>query len=195
MLIMRLFSLLFATVIVTTLSSFASSALARDMPVVIGAYVAAPTRCIQASNSTLQFFNGEFVSAGRMTTVYPKPIAGNLWGDSVKNWETGRKDAVRIRILSSTSYNFQGQLFRHCPENTLSPTWRGSTPPRTKSPISAFSEQNSALCQIITVDQGPSRSFGQAVSTNQQRRLEAQLPALKRKYPGRTLEIACEGGD
>ena len=50
-------------------------------------------------------------------------------------------------------------------------------------------------CQIVTVDQGPSRSIGSPVAVRRVRTLEAQLPALRRRYPSRSLDIVCEGGE
>ncbi len=95
-----------------------------------GAYVEASITCSQGSNATLQWYNGEFFSAGRMNNVIPRLVAKGIYTANVKNWEDGRSEKVRIAVLSSTLYEMDGARFKFCPEQSLAPDWRNSTPPR-----------------------------------------------------------------
>lgn len=54
---------------------------------------------------------------------------------------------------------------------------------------------NGAMCGIVTMDDGPSIRNLPTVPLGRKRALEAQLPALRAKYRGRSLDVACEGGE
>lgn len=106
----------------------------------MGAYVAFPTRCAQASNATLEWWNGQFFSGGRKHAAYPRAVAPARANGSqpfvadVKGWEDNKTYSVSFLVLSQSMYERDGLRYFHCADAKLPPTWRGSTPPQTPAP-------------------------------------------------------------
>lgn len=111
-----------------------------------GAYVAFPTRCAQASNATLEWWNGQFFSGGRKHPAYPRPAKHEGTGRAkpfiadTKGWEDNKVYRVNIVVLSQSMYERDGLRYFHCSEARLPATWRGSTPPQNKLTANAVLE-------------------------------------------------------
>ena len=96
----------------------------------IGAYVLMGIPCRDASNSTLQWWNGRFFSAGRMSNLVPHYVSPGSYVAQSRSMEDGSTSTVRIHVINARKYRiFADAVFRFCPDSTLSPTWRSSTPP------------------------------------------------------------------
>ncbi len=102
-----------------------------------GAYVAFPTRCAQASNATLEWWNGQFFAGGRKHPAYPRavgpaqPNGSQPFVADVKGWEDNKTYRVNFLVLSQSMYERDGLRYSHCSEARLPPTWRDSAPPQT----------------------------------------------------------------
>lgn len=102
----------------------------RPVPpnLMIGAYVYFKTPCAQASNSSLQWWNGEYFSAGRMNNVVPVYVSPGQYTSRTKNFETGQIETIKISVINSREYSMYGARYRYCPDSALPATWRNSTP-------------------------------------------------------------------
>lgn len=105
-----------------------------------GAYVSFPTRCAQASNATLEWWNGQFFSGGRKHPAYPRavgparPNGSQPFVADVKGWEDNKTYRVNFLVLSQSMYERDGLRYFHCSDARLPPMWRSSTPPQTAAP-------------------------------------------------------------
>lgn len=105
-----------------------------------GAYVSFPTRCAQASNATLEWWNGQFFSGGRKHPAYPRAVGAARPNGSqpfvadVKGWEDSKTYRVNFLVLSQSMYERDGLRYFHCSDARLPPMWRGETPPQTAVP-------------------------------------------------------------
>ncbi|MCW1404039.1 hypothetical protein OKA06_17650 [Novosphingobium sp. MW5] len=63
------------------------------------------------------------------------------------------------------------------------------------APKATYQADNGRMCQIVTFGTNGMSSFGKAAPLRQKTALRAQLPALRKKYPGKTFDVMCEEGD
>ena len=136
----------------------------------LGAYVAFPTRCAEASNATLEWWNGQFFSGGRKHPAYPRPVAQQSSGRAkafiadTRGWEDNRVYRVNIVVLSPSMYERDGLRYFHCSEARLPATWRGSTPPQKKLSADAMLENAPEQAALTPAEfkqwQGNGSSYG-----------------------------------
>lgn len=135
-----------------------------------GAYVSFPTRCAQASNATLEWWNGQFFSGGRKHPAYPRPVdqpnsgrAQSFVADT-KGWEDNKVYRVNIIVLSQSMYERDGLRYFHCSEAQLPATWRGSTPPQKKLGADAVVDAVTTQAPVTPAEfrewQGNGNSYG-----------------------------------
>jgi len=135
-----------------------------------GAYVSFPTRCAQASNATLEWWNGQFFSGGRKHPAYPRPINQARWGRTqsfvadTKGWDDNKAYRVNILVLSQSMYERDGLRYFHCSEARLPATWRDSTPPQKKLNADAVLETTGRSAAVTPAEfkewQGNGNSYG-----------------------------------
>jgi hypothetical protein len=121
-----------------------------------GAYVSFPTRCAQASNATLEWWNGQSFSGGRRHPAYPRavgparPNGSQPFVADVKGWEDNKTYRVNFLVLSQSMYERDGLRYFHCSESRLPPMWRGETPPQTAAPSAAVVPAKDARVATVT---------------------------------------------
>lgn len=120
----------------------------------IGAYVTSPTRCAQASNATLEWWNGQFFSGGRKHPAYPRatgPARSNgsqSFVADVKGWEDSKTYRVNFLVLSQSMYERDGLRYVHCSDAQLPPMWRGETPPQGKPNANAMLSESTRVAPV-----------------------------------------------
>lgn len=145
-----------------------------------GAYVSFPSRCAQASNATLEWWNGQFFSGGRKHPAYPRavgparPNSSQPFVADVKGWEDNKTYRVNFLVLSQSMYERDGLRYFHCSDARLPAAWRNSTPPQaaTTTPQStrsgseeiAYMDQWHYAALVTFLSQNPSYRMGQASS-------------------------------
>jgi len=116
-----------------------------------GAYVYNTTPCGSASNATLQWWNGQFFSAGRMTNQYPVYSAPGKFIARSQNFETGELETVQFSVLNQREYMMGSARYRHCTDASLPTSWRNSTPKASNSVQSSPATQNITTVPKLTV--------------------------------------------
>jgi len=108
----------------------ASARPARLPDLLPGAYVHQSIRCNDASNSSLQWWNGQFFSAGRMNNLFPVFAAPGKFTARTTSFEDGKPITFRIKVLDKRTFEYDSAQFRyrHCPDPALPAMWRNSTP-------------------------------------------------------------------
>lgn len=129
---------LFAGVTYAALGGAASAQPARQPDLLPGAYVHYSIRCADASNSSLQWWNGQFFSAGRMNNLFPVFAAPGKFTARTTSFEDGKPITFQIRVLDKRTFEYDSAQFRYryCPNSALPAMWRNSTPkPVVRAPV------------------------------------------------------------